>query len=812
MVLVPVVLLLPQRAGSAEEAPTAEEIARAVEDLGSDSYVVRERASALLWQAGRAAEPALTDAARSDDPEVVARARRILRSFHYGIFPDTPQEVVRLISQFRHGTQPVRLAALRRLLELDETSTLMALVDMEQDQEARQQLVEGLLKNFDKIAGRLFIDLGRLAASREKAERLLEMGAVSASGMRNYAAYLLLRGQIDAKIAELRKRLTTAASSADARRLAYLLRAKGDLPAARRVAEKSTDFGLREGLLLESGQWKELAVIYDKAGRDVSGNLAGGIVHLGYAAAFHRLAGNSKEFQEAIDGIQRLAQFKPNKIRYCAEALMVNDCFAEAIEMCRKQGGTAEFEILVRQRRFREALAVAGVDDPRGPYSLWFAGLDVDASRKSGETRARFEMGVAVAVTLHQLAEREQATRLFEELAQAAVKRNGLSMRAVCEAEYRLGLIDDAFRHAGAVLDTEWRLTLLRTLFPEHQRVAELWWGLLCRRRPDEPRKVTLGTLRGVLSPDSAKSPTSPDWLRFVKEVEKETADLGPQDRGNWLTALGETCLVRGDSRLAESYFQRAAEAAPSVGVLVQLGDLAARRNDWREAARWYAKAWDADRGDPTALFLQGRALVEAGRESDGRPLIDAAKLLPLGNAETRHAMAETLYNRGLTEEAVRQWQVVVRTGELRSWAVAEAAKRLGTFHAGRDDLAAARYWQWPLLRCLRTSSTIVSVQGYLETTHRIHKARARGLLAAGRVEEALREIDLSLASLPGETALAIELVPLLRKAGRGAEADDLFEKVFAVNQRVCEDFPKATHYHEELARLAAQCREASPR
>ena len=106
----------------------------------------------------------------------------------------------------------------------------------------------------------------------------------------------------------------------------------------------------------------------------------------------------------------------------------------------------------------------------------------------------------------------------------------------------------------------------------------------------------------------------------------------------------------------------------------------------------------------------------------------------------------------------------------------------------------------------MRTSSTIVSAEGYLELSHKIHAAEARSLLTAGRIDEALVEIARSQAALPGETSLAAELVPRLQKADRAKEADALFAEIFAVNRRVCEDFPRAADYHHELARLAIQC------
>ena len=90
-------------AAAAPPVATEEEIARKVKDLGDNSFAVREQASKTLWEAGRAAEAALQDAVKSSDPEVVRRSRELLDKFKWGIYPDTPKEVLELIQQYRTG-------------------------------------------------------------------------------------------------------------------------------------------------------------------------------------------------------------------------------------------------------------------------------------------------------------------------------------------------------------------------------------------------------------------------------------------------------------------------------------------------------------------------------------------------------------------------------------------------------------------------------------------------------------------------------------------------------------------------------------
>ena len=605
--LLPCLLILWQDAPAAAP-PTAEEIGRAVERLGDDSFAVREQASELLWRAGRAAEPALLKAAASEDPEVAARARRILSNFNYGIYPDTPEEVVQLVTKFRYGSRAAKQAALKQLIQMDQMPTLLKLLKTEPDADFRKQLTDGLVKDLDKISGRLFI-----GGDWAKVEQLLQLGAVHETGMRNYAAYLLLRGQLDAKISELEDRARGAPVAADAQLLAHLRRAKGDLHGALKAAEKV-------------GDWQQLARLHDEAAEDPTGPYTGGIVYLGYAAAYHRLAGNSKQFEEAVTGIKKLAERKPNKLWYCGESLMINDRFQDAVDLLKEERRATAFQILCLQLRFREALALAGIGDPRGPYSPWFDDSQPKSETEPTKRTGRFALGLQVASMLYRLGEKEEAIRLFSELAQAARDDKDLFMRSVCEAEYKLGLREQAFEHAAVALSEGWNTSVLRILFPKHEDTAGIWWKHFRGKYPAEQHQVTMGRLRRLLEPAGPEDSGSDDWMKLVAEAEPASQGLSPRDRGKWLTALGETCLARGKPRLARGYFEQAAEATPSVASMVQVGDLLTEDAEWQKAAEWYLRAWEKDPAKPLALYLHGRALVAAGQESEGRKVIEAAR------------------------------------------------------------------------------------------------------------------------------------------------------------------------------------------
>lgn len=198
--------------------------------------------------------------------------------------------------------------------------------------------------------------------------------------------------------------------------------------------------------------------------------------------------------------------------------------------------------------------------------------------------------------------------------------------------------------------------------------------------------------------------------------------------------------------------------------------------------------------------------MIQAGHEADGKRLVEVAELLPLGDARTRYYLAKGLDQRHLSNEARHMRKIAVRTGEFQSWAANEAARLMGNAVSGSDPFLASTYWQRPLLTCLKTSTSILGVKGYVELVHLVHKARARGLLEEGKVDEAIAEIRIAQAANPGQTKLAIDLAPKLEAAERPQAADRLFDEVHAVVEAVCRDFPRSASHHNNLAWMATCC------
>ena len=178
----------------------ADGIEAAVVRLGAANPRTREAATRELWAMGKAAEPALREAAEGFDPEVAARARSVLEDFRLGISPGASPVLVESIRLYRDGTPAERRQAMQSLSRSgrDGQRALLHLFAIAPDADTRQQL----LNTINAFGTRSNVRTALAMGEDKAAESLLENGLSSTGGggtARDYAAYLLLRGEAGAR-------------------------------------------------------------------------------------------------------------------------------------------------------------------------------------------------------------------------------------------------------------------------------------------------------------------------------------------------------------------------------------------------------------------------------------------------------------------------------------------------------------------------------------------------------------------------------------------------------------------------------------
>jgi Tfp pilus assembly protein PilF len=796
------ILLLEAAASGAQTGQTAEEIAQAVKQLGDDSFAVREKATKFLGNAGRAAESALQAALKSDDPEVAARARRILDNFKYGIYPDTPAPIVQLARQFQSDDQKGKPATLTKLLAQGSAAYLVALklVNAEENLQVRAALDLQLRNESQRLGGELMAD-----GKWDNLEELLEKMALHADmgssvgdlnpTLRNYAAFLLLRGTLANKITQLAKPSSKPLEPRHAEILAYLYRAAGDLPSAERVAEQTKDKSLQKWLLWEQGKWKELLDRHPPE-EDLKNGLF--VEVLGYRASYLRLSGQMEDFEKELARIRRLDGIRnvnSNEPLNYAKRLFLNDRPQQGIDLLiEAKKYSSAFEMLRAQMRIREALALA--DKVQGEPHL-----------------EAFNLQLQLALALSDMGEKEKALKILAQLGEnlKGIPQFQANHQLWVRTEAKMGLKDQAVAHA-AELCTRFDkavppLWFFQEMYPKQVEAAGVWWKYLRAKFAAEDYQGTLKRLRNIMDAplEAGELATlvdgAADWVKGNDGLKKEERESG-------FLVLGETCLAGGLKKQAETFFEDAVAEGATSKALLRLGDFFADNKQWQQASEAYAKAWQVDKQKPLPLFLQGRALVQAGQNQEGEKLMKLAHWLPLGKGETRFELADALVKRGLTQEAQGEWELFARIGALDSLHSDNAQQRLaGQAQAEEKFLDAAARLQFFMMLGLSSNRFFLNNATYLNLPYGVHLARGHGFLQAGKTKEALEEIQACLTLIPGKLDAPISLVPLLEKKGRPGEADDLFEKVYTHWTQICADYPNSAQAHNQAAWLCACCR-----
>lgn len=789
-----------------QAAPTADEIAKAIRQLGDDDFQVREKASKFLWTAGKHAEAALQKAAQSEDVEVARRARALLEKFKYGIYADTPADIVKLIQEYRNGDHGAKEKVLRELLKKGKgmLGTVQKLVATEEDEGVRSHYAEVIARETSNLAA-LMLGEGNYAA----AEELLELTLAGKQGAtyRNYAAYQKLRGRLDDKIRHIQSERAGDHSAWEL--LCYMQRAKGDLAQARLAAEKAVllaaarlesekdnDAAARLtvekqayeqvllSVLFELGDWKALIPLLERRG--------GKGEHHGALAAFKRLTGNAAGARAELE--------KAVGTDDAANAFLFNDRAKEGIDLLVKHNRHVRaFELLTLQLKFKQAFALAD-----------------QVKELSAEDLSSLEL--LKAKTQYQLGDVEAARKVFARLAEDANqvrKKYGSIGRALnlLETEYQLGLKDLVFDHCARILASTnmqadegpaLERSLLDQVFPRYGTSAEVWWRFFRGKNAAEDATARMKRIRDLLEDHKAGK----DFPALARDFEARAREVPKEQLEGWLTALADTCEGVGDEALTLTYRDKVAREICSAAAWLRLGDFHWEKKRWQEAADCYARSWEKDRGQAVPLYLLGQALIKAGKEKEGRTLTERAHCLPLGDEVARYHLAEELSKHGLTDDSRRQVEMILVTGEFMSIPVTNARNKRGEEAAWRKDHAqAVAHQERVLLSVLMANLQFVKSRAYLVVPFAVHFQKARMLAAAGQVDDALKEADLARDLLPGDIELAIHLLPDLEKHGRKKEAADFFQKTLDVHAKLCADYANSAWCHNNLAWLAARCR-----
>ena len=840
---------LPADSAASDRPPAAapdKTIEQSVSDLGSPSYLVRERASQQLWSTGIEAQPALEKAmSESDDFEVVTRARQIVAMFHLGIYSDTPREIVAQITNFRMGSLVVKQRIAQELLNAGKADLLRRLIELEPDRRLRERLSRAvpLAMGIEGSAGPASAqsDVGlavrtRLAARNfTSAERMLR-NSTGDDLTRDFAALLLSRGKLDAEIAQLRAKVGPGDQNVE-RQLAWMLRAKGDLTGALAAAKAAKDDALVETLRVESGDWKELAKL--EANVDVT-KLADPLAapqKLARLITLRHLAGDKPACDAAVaEAISRLHR-QPQANRKLLDALILNDRADQVIAACAAQKPTIAFDLLASQNRLQDAFRLVNIpvkipvktDVPPAAKFDWKAwlkdgGAEVTQDRRflaHHVLRALYRVGeddraAELAAAMLGVVKEHKSDPLWRQEAQFLIDVAALSARPETCDELASKVLSLKLEDPDSVVSA---------LYHGQNPIAPVVWTALRNQLPGEDQATALKHLRRLLSGGREKksagdAKAAAELTDLLPRIEAELPSFNPtapselslDARAAKLLALAALLHSCEQDKLAAKYLARISAADVSSRTLVEQGDLYAEQKQWNEAIRAYDAAWTKDRRNASALYLLGWARSKHGEDAQGRRQMELALMMPLADGDSRRLLARTLARLHVDDEAARQRQLVLQLAAPHGASIVQALDEICDAAAGTtgsakktDTADLALFSQRLSAEFLLTRSVFLTeTRYYIQWRASAHRFAARELLRAGKMSAAIEEIHQAEAIMPEDVQLALDCDADLRKQGAGAEADALYRRMADRLQADCRVFPRYATCRNDLAWLAA--------
>jgi tetratricopeptide (TPR) repeat protein len=578
--------------------------------------------------------------------------------------------------------------------------------------------------------------------------------------------------------------------------LARLHRAAGDAAPAVAAARRAGDPTLVEEMLLDAGDWRGLADAV--AARPAPAVRA---KQLGLLAGALHLAGDGPGFADAVARMRNIA--KPQSVDDVAEVLILSGRAGQGLELLAGAGeatAPVRLRLLAAQERWDEAWKLVDAQD---------------GARDEPALRLR----VAAAEQWGALGGEKRAADLLARVAEENKTLNSASVHAALGDAYRkIDRRDESWVHFRAAfkLETEAKGDVTRILWSALRADVDddgdadvnginLWEFVRTRFRTesvdaqlDRAHAIADGTIR-------------------LEEL-KTMVPVGGRTDGQVFRAyaaglpviIAERMKSAGDAQGAGEFLSLAAERSPApeyaLQLYLRLGDWAADRQDWVQATDAYARAWNADRTRPAALYLRAWALRQAGYPAQAGELTSLAHTLPLADAWRRQEALRRLSERRLDAALAGEADVILRTGR-RDTLPGDMAMRVSADRAARagDWLAAANWHERATLNYMGVFDLADPVAN-LRIPHTVHRLRAKGLIEKGDVEGAEREIALCRALLPGDVMLPIDVVPALERAGKKARADELYAESVAAHDAALKRYPTSANHHNNAAWLAVNC------
>lgn len=784
--------------------PTREEILQAINALKSDDFKIRETATKRIWQMGRTAEPYLRQAVAEDAAELHYRGNKILSEFKLGLYPDTPENVRKLVQDYRKGNQAARELAIYNLAKMGETEILIKLVKRENDPNLRASVAQLVARNVDEDAPALIFN-----DELEKAGDLLELAALNSRGMRSYAAFLLHTGNLDGAIKKQRKLADD--TRVDAELLAWMLRVRGDFTEAEKTFTKLGDVTQARHTRVAGGDLLAYAETFTDPSRPPTTDT------LGFSAAAARLSGDMAGFERITADIEQYAKAMPDELDRCLNALIINGDITRAYRLAATLNRSELVNMEMWRYRFDAAFKALGITEETAPYDNWLREFNKNFKVEAEtEIDAAILPAVKVAESCVLTGQTVEAERIMHSTAQVLKARNA-SLLPLIFRETQLGLDRLARTHAIDAMKLEIEGDVIETLFPlgDEARVRKCW-EYIRREFADETVEMKLkrmsalfdikSTGRAKQNPEdtisamvaSAEETKQPEtgkelWqtVAFLARLH-ERWDLAVKATGKWLQLLD-----------AEALWYN----------FMGYGDTLMSAGKPELAAEQYGKAWGIEPSNPSLLYLKAAALDAAGKDDLATELKQKASLMATGDISKRHYLAYYMWLHDDHDMAREQDKLILRLANPREGVHPEALKRrYADLKLNGNPADAANALEFYMLSKIQpvNGKNVITRKAALSYWVDLGTLKAKNSLKKGSADSAVAMIAQLQQLNSSDSSMLEDIHQLLVDAGKDKEANKLFETTYATSRSAADRFPDRAQHHNNLAWLLSRCSKRS--
>ena len=762
-----------------------------IADLSSDSFKVREVASRELWAMGDKGIELLRAASRSDDPEVSLRSAEVLEKVELAITPETPRLILDLIRSYRSAPQDQKVNFLNQLRAAKAYFQVLKLVSME-DAESRAALQPNI-NGIALLGAREAIT----RADLPMAAKLLEMSASDNGDMIALASLyrdmgLLKKGKDTPK--------APPHVATDLWEIT-LLRVKGDIEGAKKIAAESKRTRLLAGLEVLSGDptvWLRQNG-FGNRDREALGEYVD--------IALKKWEGKNIRASDFKPLLSMLKSEETEQSKHAMSSLAALGNLAAAEKKQAKESPQFGFEYYLSLERVPEALELFGMDPVTPDYTAWVAGHfekifkaeNVEQEAETSELLA--ELGL-VAAFLERRGLKNELEAAFsapmERLAKETENQFIDFLSYLCQGKYGAPVyaMQEAVKWAG---DNEQRWEeIYPMLLGEEEGVSE-WRDWI---REMEPEISRIDQLKGMMAlfgvgydPDRLRE----KWIGKTWQAVGKADDDGKQTLVRRILALSVAHEDLANALKAHDFL----ESAPISNSIEKFLSAAGR---WKEAAEMLKDATSSG-GDssPELHAYLAVHLRRAGMEKDAAVHDAWVEKLALGSARSSRLIG-AYYSYGGDEERAAKWFQ-------QAAFLADPAEQDFPAHLESYAMSKMEAQDWLVAAsCYEAIAQVYASRNYAGgTIPAIARARLSADLAKALAilpenrERAIAILDEIHGNFAADGVLADEFFPLVKKAGLTAELNQWFGKSWDIISAAIAKYPASDNTRNTAAWFASR-------